>query len=164
MSMYENSENENKESTPIELVEATIADVGVLIETEKSVAGTRTYSPMLEEEEWSEELTKSKVFLIKKDGAVVGNVSYEREGDERVYISGLVVKPKFQGKGVAKEVLKKLLDQFESVKKIDLVTHPENERALELYRSLGFVVSSVEENYFGDGEPRLKLERLSGKL
>jgi ribosomal protein S18 acetylase RimI-like enzyme len=39
------------------------------------------------------------------------------------------------------------------------VAHPENEIALGLYMSLGFEIESRQENFFGDGEPRLVLAR-----
>jgi ribosomal-protein-alanine N-acetyltransferase len=50
-----------------------------------------------------------------------------------------------------------ILEKCKGSNRIDLVTHPENSSALELYSSLGFKVESRQENYFGDGEPRLVL-------
>jgi [ribosomal protein S18]-alanine N-acetyltransferase len=80
-------------------------------------------------------------------------------GESRVYISGLVVTPPFQGRGIARKVLTMLFEQFKHFPRIDLVTHPDNTSALKLYHSLGFVTESRVENYFGDGEPRLVLAR-----
>lgn len=142
---------------PINFKKATIADIPILLELERSVAGTNIYSPMLEKDEWEEELRKNIVYLVEKDNVVVGNVSYEKKDDSHVYISGLVVDPRFQGQGVAREVLIRILDELKDIKRIDLVTHPNNRRALLLYQSLGFVVESRKENYYGDGEPRLVL-------
>ncbi|MSU55279.1 MAG: N-acetyltransferase [Candidatus Taylorbacteria bacterium] len=149
-----------KENIPIEIVEASEADIPTLLDLENSVANTKTYSAMLEENEWKEELKKGKVFIIRKNNEVVGNFSYEREGDDRVYISGLVINPAFQGQGIGREVLTKFLKEFEGVKRVDLVTHPDNKSALKLYESLGFVVESRRENYYeGENEPRLILVR-----
>ena len=142
---------------PINLKRATEADIPVLIEIEKSVAGTNLYSPSLTREEWLEEFASGPVYLIEKDGEVAGNASYQKKGEDHVYLSGLVVSPRFQGQGIGKEVLIRFLDEFKNVKRVDLVTHPDNARALKLYESLGFVVESRKENYFGDGEPRLVL-------
>jgi ribosomal-protein-alanine N-acetyltransferase len=50
-----------------------------------------------------------------------------------------------------------ILEKCKGTDRIDLVTHPENKNALQLYMSLGFKVESRRENYFGDGEPRLVL-------
>ena len=139
------------------LKEAGIADIPVLIKIEQSVAGTKIYSAMLDENEWKEELQKGKVFLIMKDGKAVGNLSYEQRGNDYVYISGLVITPTYQGQGIAREVLSKLLDEFIGMGRVDLVTHPDNHPALKLYESFGFVVESRKENYYSDGEPRLVL-------
>jgi ribosomal-protein-alanine N-acetyltransferase len=51
----------------------------------------------------------------------------------------------------------RFLEQCKEAPRVDLVTHPQNDIALKLYTSLGFKVESREENYFGDGEPRLVL-------
>lgn len=146
-----------QESNPTLLKEALISDIPVLLELEKSVAGTNIYSPMLDENEWKEELLKGKVYLIEKNNSVIGNLSYERKGNDHVYISGLVISPAFQGQGIAREVLTNLLEELTDVKRIDLVTHPDNHKALQLYQSLGFVIESRKENYYGDGESRLVL-------
>lgn len=141
----------------ISLKKAGTEDMSTLIEFEKSVAGTKIYSPALEEKDWKEMLAKEIVYLIENNGEVVGNVSYEKKGDDHVYLSGLAIDPRFQGRGIGREVLGKILEELKDVKRIDLVVHPENSRALELYESFGFKEESQKENYFGDGEPRLVL-------
>ena len=147
----------SSESLSAHLKKATVEDIPILLEIERSVSGSKIYSPMLDESEWREELTKGVVYLIEKDSKVVGSLSYEKKGDDHVYISGLVIVPEFQGQGIGREVLTVLLKQFENVKRVDLVTHPDNTVALTLYESLGFVVESRKEDYYGDGEPRLVL-------
>lgn len=147
---------ERKESLPASLLRASEADIEKLLELEKSVAGPNTYSPMLEEDEWREELKSSSVFFIKSGDEIVGSISYEEKSPEHLYISGVVVNPEFQGKGFARNALQEILDQHPEAKRIDLVTHPDNP-ALKLYESLGFRVESRKEDYWGDGEPRLVL-------
>ena len=155
----------NQEHEPIQLKEATMTDIPTLLKLEQSVAGTNVYSPMLEKSDWTEELQTNKVYLIEKNNVVVGNLSYERKSSDHVYISGLMVIPEFQGQGVAREVLTRLLKELKDVKRVDLVTHPDNQKALQLYQSLGFIVESRKENYFGDGEPRLILaNKKSGQV
>ena len=147
---------ERQESMPVSLENASEADIQELIDTEKSVSGPHTYSPTLDESEWKEELKKNSVYLIKVAGRTVGNFSYEQKSPEHLYISGIVVSPEFQGRGIAKTVLTQFLNQHKEVMRIDLVTHPDNP-ALKLYQSLGFEVESRQENYWGEGEPRLVL-------
>ena len=141
----------------IELLRAENSDIETLIEMEKSVAGTKIYVPMLTEDEWMVAFEIGAVYLIMHGAVVVGNISYENKGKDHVHISGLVVSPQFQGQGIGHEALSKVLEELKDIKRIDLVTHPENTKALELYKSLGFVVESQRENYYGDGEPRLIL-------
>jgi len=138
------------------LRKVTSSDIPLLIALE-GMAGTKTYSPMLKQDEWEEEIKNNFVFLIEKDGIVVGNFSYEKKSEDHIYISGLIVIPEFQGQGIAREVMNNILEQFKEIKRIDLVTHPDNVIALKLYQSLGFEVESRKENYFDDGEPRLML-------
>ena len=146
-----------RENDVIELKQAGITDIPVLLEIERSVAGAKTYSAYLTEDEWEEEMQKSKVYLIEKGIKIVGNTSYEIKDADHAYLSGLAIMPEFQGHGIGREVIARLLDELKDIKRIDLVTHPDNERAIKLYESFGFVVESRKENYFGDGEPRLVL-------
>lgn len=80
---------------------------------------------------------------------------YQMKSPDHAYISGLVIRPEFQGRGLATEAMEKVLEELKDVTTIDLVTHPDNARAITLYESLGFSISERIENYFDDGEPRV---------
>lgn len=141
----------------IVLTKAGMDDIPVLLEIEQSLAGHNIYSPMLDVDEWREELAQSLVFLIKKDGQVVGDTSYNRDGNNSAYITGLALKPEFQGQGIGRAVMGQILSDLKDVKRITLAVHPDNHAALSIYHSLGFTLESRKENYFEDGEPRLIL-------
>ena len=145
----------------IYLKKATIADIPILLKIEKSVAGTKIYSSTLNKGEWKEELQKSEVYLIEKNNVVAGSILYEKNDNGNIYIGGLVVSPRFQGQGIAREAMTLVLEKFKDVKRIDLVTHPDNIRAINLYQSLGFIAESRKENYYGDGEPRIIMARIT---
>jgi len=147
---------EHKEGRHFSRERATREDIPVLIEIEKSVEKTKTYSPMDTEKEWEEELETCTVYILKEGNIPVGSIAYEEKSLDHIYISGIIVRPEFQGKGIATRAIKEVLDTYPTASRIDLVTHPENS-ALKLYESLGFKVESRKENYFGDGEPRLVL-------
>lgn len=143
-------------SLSVHLKKASHVDIPALLDIEKKVSGTCIYSSMTKEDEWKEALQKNSVYLIERNDEIVGNVSYEKKGEDVAYISGLVVIPHFQGQGIGREVLNKVLkEDLKDMKRIDLVTHPDNMVARKLYQSLGFVVESRKENYWGDGEPHL---------
>ena len=112
---------------------------------------------------WEKELGEATVFLIEKDGEIVGNAGYENCGNGLFYLNRMVIDPRFQRKGIGRLVLGKLLDDMKGAKRIELVTHPDNVAALKLYQSVGFVIESRKENYYGDGEPRLTLVRDENK-
>lgn len=153
---------EQKENNPVLLKQAEISDIPKLIEIEKSASG-KMYSALLDEDEWKRELKTDKVYLIKKGENDVGDLCYRKKNKDVVYISGLVVLPSFQGKGIAREAMTNLMEELKNVKRVELVTHPDNLKAINLYESLGFVVELRKENYFGDGEPRLILARVNKK-
>lgn len=138
------------------LERATENDIPVLLSLEQEVSGSHLYSAMTEENDWKEEFKNGIVYFIKCGDKIIGNLSYEEKSPEHIYISGLVVRPEFQGKGIAREVLTHFLKEHSKAARIDLVTHPDNP-ALHLYQSLGFQIESRKENYWGEGEPRLVL-------
>ena len=138
----------------ITLRKATTQDIPNLLKIEQGVAGTKIYSPMLTEKEWMEELQKSTVYVIEKDGVIVGDISYEKKNNDHAYISGFAVDPRFQHQGIGREALMQILTELKNMKRVDLLVHPENP-AIKLYESFGFTYESREENHFGDGEPRV---------
>lgn len=76
-------------------------------------------------------------------------------------VDAIVVAPDFQGKGIGKEILDKLLVEIrknKDVKEIWLSVHPQNKSALSLYLKSGFVISEHRENMYGPGEDRLILK------
>ena len=133
----------------------SIVDIPTLLMIEKSIEVSKTYSAMLEENEWIKAIKDGPVYIIEKNKKVVGNVMYEMKSSDHAYISGIVILPEFQGQGLARKTMSFLLKEIGSVKRIDLVTHPDNTKAINLYESLGFKIESREEDYFGDGEPRV---------
>lgn len=156
MTNFENA----RENESVELIRASAEDTQTLLDIEKTAIGPKTYSGYSEEVEVIDYIKSDVVYLIKQGGQVAGSISYEVRSDDHAHISGLVIKPEFQGQGVAKKALLKLLEELRSFRKLDLVVHPDNTKAVELYKSLGFQVGATKENFFGNGEPRLVMNKL----
>ena len=112
---------------------------------------------MIEKKEWEEELEKSTVYYVKKNGYVVGAAWYKKKSDTEVHMRGLTITPRFQREGIGREVLTILLKELKDVQRIDLVVHPDDVVVLKLCRSLGFVLESQKENYSSDSKLRLIL-------
>jgi ribosomal-protein-alanine N-acetyltransferase len=145
----------------VTLQKAMKEDIEVLLRLEHSVAGTRLYSPILDRDEMLQEIEEYEMYLIKSGENIVGTISYESKSADCAHIGGLVVDPLYQGKGIARHALGMVLDMVGTGQRIEIVTHPENTRALNLYQSLGFVIESRTENYYADGEPRARLVKKS---
>jgi ribosomal protein S18 acetylase RimI-like enzyme len=143
--------------TQFALEPATIKDVDTLVAFEQKVADPKIYGPTLDAPGVVQEITSNQFYLIMMGGVVVGTVAYRSRPDESVYISNVAIDPMFRRRGIARAALSFLLAKLKGTRRIDLVTHPENKNALHLYASFGFKVESRQENYFGDGEPRLVL-------
>ena len=148
---------QTQERPPLTLERATPADLEVYMALEQSVKNPKTYPASTTQKEALDELTKSRVYFIKKEGHIVGNIGYEIKAEDSAEITGLMIDPRYQNQGIGREALIAILDELKGIRRIDLVTHPENEPALALYQSLGFHIESRVEDYYGDGEPRLVL-------
>ncbi len=145
----------------ISFLKATIEDEDIdkFIEIEKTAAGLRVYSGIIDPEEAKEEIENNEVYFILKDNKIVGSTEYQIKGPKHAYLGGLVVLPEFQGQGIAREAAKFSLEKLKDIDRVDLVTHPHNSKIITLYLSLGFYIESWKDNYYGDGEPRLVLVR-----
>lgn len=149
---------DEKEKVPsITLERASADDAAVFLDIEKSIPLTPTYSPTADLSEALEEIRNNIIYLIRKGDKIAGNVMYQMKSSDHAYISGVTIRPDFQGQGIGKAALEKVLEELKDVPTIDLVTHPDNARAIELYKSLGFTVGERVENYFDDGEPRIMM-------
>lgn len=132
-------------------------DINKFLEIERSATGVNTYSSIDDEIEAKEEIDTNEVYFIKIDDKIIGSTEYQIKSSDEAYLSGLVILPEFQGKGIARKAIEFRLEKIKDMKRIWVVTHPENKKILKLYESLGFKVESRKENYYGDGEPRLVL-------
>jgi len=142
------------------LKRASKKDIETLLFIERSLDNLKIYSPILINEEMKESLEKSVKYIIEKQGEVVGSYSYEIKSKDNVNIGGPAILPEFQGRGIGKEITRRILEELKDYKRIDLEIHPDNLISLKLFKSFGFVVESRIENYFGDGEPRLILTKI----
>ncbi|MEK7462910.1 MAG: N-acetyltransferase [Patescibacteria group bacterium] len=148
-----------KEKPQLTFRKATPKDADVYLELEKTAIGQKTYSGIKDKEEALQEFSENEVYLIYKDGGLVGSTEFEMKSPDHAYLAGVVIHPNFQGQGIAREATLFRLEKLKNVKRVDVVTHPENFKIINLYQSLGFKIEKRIENYFGDGEPRVMIVR-----
>jgi ribosomal protein S18 acetylase RimI-like enzyme len=147
------------ESAPenkVVLEKVSEADFKRYLELQKG-AESETYAPVEDEGEITEDLKKGSVLLIKKGNEVIGTISYHIREDKNAYISGFVIDKKYRGEGFGREALEQVLMAVKDAPKVELITHPNNSSALQLYTSFGFKIIERKENYYGNGESRVVL-------
>ena len=148
-----------KENLNLVFKKVTKDDADSFLGLECIASKNKTYSGILNIEEVLREFENNEVYLIYKDGSLVGSTEFQIKGPDCAYLAGLIIHPDFQGLGIAREAVLFRLEKLKGFKRIDLVTHPDNLKIINLYQSLGFKIEKCIENYFGDGEPRLVLAK-----
>jgi ribosomal-protein-alanine N-acetyltransferase len=146
--------------TSITLERATIEDAAALLDLEQRVAVPKIYEPRVKIEDAIREIQSNTFYFIKHRDRIIGSASFRRQDDGSAYIGNMAVEPIYRRQGIARATMIFLVGQLGDAVRLELVTHPENDHALRLYGSLGFKVEEEISNYFGDGEPRVKLVRL----
>lgn len=158
---YNDSHMENNlkgESPAVELQRMVPADIDAYLALEKRVE-SRTYTAAQNRQEAEEEFALGPMYFIKQGDSIVGAVSYSKKEDGSIYINGLSIVPEYQGRGLGRAALEKVLGQVKDAPRVWLVVHPENAPAVRLYESLGFTFIERIEDFHGDGEPRVVLSR-----
>lgn len=145
-----------------------VEDAGAFaaIFAEPAVYGNTLQMPFPSEATWKERLTavnqadsRHLVLVAERGGQVVGNAGLHPAGDsprrQHALCLGITVAGHAQGQGVGRALLQALLhtaDQWANARRIELTVFVDNERAIALYRSLGFVEEGRLRGYaFRDG-------------
>lgn len=119
-----------------------------------------------EDEYWQNQLKKfqdadeDSMWFAEVSDKLVGLTGWYRSNTEKLRHSASVyavyVNPKYRGKGIAKELIKKVLEEVESkpeIVKIDLNVNTKNEAATNLYKKLGFeIVGTLHKEIYVNGE------------
>jgi ribosomal protein S18 acetylase RimI-like enzyme len=86
--------------------------------------------------------------VVERDGQPIGTVRLIREED-RAGVYGLVVHPDHQGRGIGRDVLHRLCRtaRADGATAVHLEVATDNDRALNLYASLGFRPVTTEDYY-----------------
>jgi ribosomal protein S18 acetylase RimI-like enzyme len=88
------------------------------------------------------------MLVVERDGALIGTVRLIREGDD-AGVYGFVIHPAYQGRGIGRDVLHRLCRKAraDGAQAVNLEVATDNDRALNLYTSLGFVQVTTEDYY-----------------
>ena len=98
----------------------------------------------------------TKVYAYKIDNKyvsfIVGQILYENAEIIDIYVT-----PEYRRKGIAKELMNKIIDD-EQVKNITLEVNINNKNAILLYNSLGFKEATIRKGYYNGEDALLMLK------
>ncbi len=89
-----------------------------------------------------------RTLVVERDNVAVGTLRLNRDG-AKAGIYGLAVDPPYQGQGIGRDVLNRVCRQLraDGAEEVTLEVAVDNDRALELYLSVGFERRTTED-YF----------------
>jgi len=98
------------------------------------------------------------VYLAYVEDEIIGGCQLLRLMDEPgfLYVVGFYVRPKWQGRHLGKAFLTAVADVLrqQGAEGMLLTVAPDNERAIGLYRGLGFEDEAFVPDFYGDGADR----------
>jgi ribosomal protein S18 acetylase RimI-like enzyme len=87
------------------------------------------------------------MFMITMDDKTIGKIRVKRE-DGEAWIYGFSILPDYQGRGIGRKVLRKVVkDQSSLGHSVHLEVETKNEHALKLYESVGFKAIHAQDYY-----------------
>jgi ribosomal-protein-alanine N-acetyltransferase len=105
---------------------------------------------------------KTYIYLDDNDNQVGYLALSALDDSDAIEVRSIAVEREYRHNGFGKKMMfeaERIASQA-GRNKLTLVTSPENTRALDFYKGLGYVVTNKIENYYGDGTPRYVLEKL----
>lgn len=101
---------------------------------------------------------KSTFILASDGGETLGFLGFSLETDASIELKIIAIEADKQGQGHGRKLLH-TLETAHPGKKIFLTVHPNNTQGIVFYLKHGFHIRKWIENYYGDGQPRLVLEK-----
>jgi ribosomal-protein-alanine N-acetyltransferase len=100
---------------------------------------------------------------VMSNGEIVGyTIGCLKAHTLDAWILAMAVSPHYQRQGIGKQLISSIFNEFKNlkIKKVFLTVISDNEIAINLYTSVGFILISYENDYFGKGSPRNVMQKL----
>lgn len=126
-------------------------------------SASRTYAAYVKEDDLRYLFRKGTISLIKVGEEVVGLVAFlpDKEHRNLVELTNLAILPSYKRNGFGSEAWGLQLEELASqgFEYAWGVVHPDNKNSRDILKKSGFEYAGRADNYYGDGEPRLILEK-----
>ncbi|MFE8704158.1 GNAT family N-acetyltransferase [Cytobacillus sp. FJAT-54145] len=92
-------------------------------------------------------------YVLCVNNKIIGSfyISYSPDSKDNYWIGGFQIDKEYQGKGYGRHSLNKIIDfikvNHSKCKVISLTVEKENEQAIRLYKSIGFITQNQENSY-----------------
>jgi putative acetyltransferase len=159
----------------IQYIKASPSNIQATLELYQKVAVTpgglaRTLPEITQEyvQNWAQRSLKTGLWIIAKDatGELIGSIhAYRLDPEVFSHVLSeltIAIHPNFQGKGVGRTLFKTFLNEVETyfphILRVELIARESNQKAIQMYESLGFVregkmlnrIKSVSSGYEAD--------------
>lgn len=137
-----------------------VSDLSAVLDVERDVFGAHAYPDFFFRQAldlWGDTFFVAASAGGSLDGYVIGAPCKE---PGVMWVLSLAVRGACRGRGIGKALMLEVLAAMRAkgASSVKLTVHPGNS-AVTLYRNLGFGVIAEDPSYFGEGEPRLVMER-----
>ncbi|WP_085707399.1 N-acetyltransferase [Pseudomonas sp. B35(2017)] len=98
--------------------------------------------------------TKNNHFRVYETGGQVAGYIWFSVDNDSAFLSDIILLPEFQGKGIGKSFICELVNELGALKisELELRVSPDNHRAMNLYRKLGFRITGFDMSLLLDTE------------
>lgn len=138
---------------------AQLGDLRVVHSIDQEVFGPAAYSYIVLRQLY--DLT-SDLFLVADKRGVVGYIiAAPKLGGKIAWIMTLAVRLQYRERGVGQVLLEEELLRLKrfNFEKVYTTVSPGNETAVAIYRKVGFEEASVADDYFGEGDTKLIMQK-----
>ncbi len=92
-------------------------------------------------------------YAVRDDGELCGYIVVKPENDDRFFLSKLYLRSDKRGRGIASEMLEKVIEEAEKSgkKKVYLTVNKHNAHAIAVYKKTGFVIADEVVTGIGAG-------------
>ncbi|MBC5991828.1 GNAT family N-acetyltransferase [Pontibacter cellulosilyticus] len=141
---------------------ATVHDLKAVKAIDETLFGAETY-PLFALRQLLD-ITNGLLLIAEESDKIAGYaIGHYNAVQEEAWFLSLGVLPEVRGLGIGESLTKGLINAVEQLgaKCIYLTVHPSNMGGIRIYEKLGFVKDSAENDYYGDGSPRLIMVKTS---